>query len=789
MRIVICEKPDQAKALRAAIGTRFGPILPARGHILTLCEPEEVREEWKEWSAGLMWPGGFYPKRPADDPDSRRKLDAIRRAAIGANEVIIATDADREGQVIGEEILDYIKFQGRRLRAVFTALDPATLRAAFDNLRDNDDFAGLYAAGQAREQADQAANLSLTRTATVTLREGRGGGAIGVGRVKTPTLGIVCKREREIETFVPRDLYAVAAKTAVGDHSITLVCDRMGEEAAVADEDNEDPEADAAGIETVDPLVGRILDRQIADDLAARATGHRGPLASTAAQKRRAPPKLYDLTALQAAGSSKLGWTADQTLEIAQALYEKGLISYPRADAQHLPESQIADTGPLVSALLRLPAYAAHAEMLAQPDVRTGKSGAFSDAALAGQSHHAIVPNVQTAATFRDAVPGLPAGEAAVFDLIASRYLAALAPDHRYVQRDISMEVVIDKRTWVFRSRGRTTTHPGWTAILGTPEADDAPDLPDIADGARGTITATTVRSTVTRPPPRYTDGTLLIAMKQVWRLVPADTERNRQIRDRLRDASGIGTPATRAQIIKGLERQKQIARRRKVLQPTAAGMQLYNLLLAVRPALLDPGRTAVWETLFSHVEHGKISAAQAVENILADTRSSITAIMNSPVRIVMGAPEKPSQAMVGAIEAAARAHGVAVPPEALKTRAAARAFLDTHGRQDGDAPRPPSENQLAYARKLAQRGSTEVPADALTSASALSAWIDTAKTASPPSEKQLSLASRLAAEHEVEVPDDILASATRLSAWIDSHLGGKRITRRSRSSRARPQP
>ena len=206
--------------------------------------------------------------------------------------------------------------------------------------------------------------------------------------------------------------------------------------------------------------------------------------------------------------------------------------------------------------------------------------------------------------------------------------------------------------------------------------------------------------------------------------------------------------------MVKGLVDQKQLARHRKALKPTDAGMQLYDLLLAACPDLLDPGRTAVWEILFARVEKGEISAEKAVEQILADTQRSIRVIMQSPVRISLGATENPTPAMVGALEAAARAHGV--------------------------------EKQLAFARSLAHRAGTELPEDALADARALSAWIDGARTTSPPSEKQLALAARLAAEHEVEIPDDILASATRLSAWIDTHLGGRTLARRSAARRAR---
>lgn len=168
--IVICEKGSQAQAIKRAVGSKYGQILPAEGHILTLKEPGETREEWaSDWSTGLLWPGRFYEKKPIKR--TKRKLDAIVSAARNADRIIIATDCDREGQVIGDEIVDYIGFKGEVLRCIFNAEDPKTLQQAFANLRPDEEFRGLYMSGQAREQADQTTNLSLTRTATVSLRQ------------------------------------------------------------------------------------------------------------------------------------------------------------------------------------------------------------------------------------------------------------------------------------------------------------------------------------------------------------------------------------------------------------------------------------------------------------------------------------------------------------------------------------------------------------------------------------------------------------------------------------------
>ena len=201
-QIVITEKTSQAKDVRAAVGSRYGDILPAEGHLIDLLEPEDVVPEWKRWSPILLRPEGLYGTRPAVGGNKAAKLKAIREALRTAKRVWLATDCDREGQLIGQEILEHYNYRGEVMRVLFTAQDSQTIRDAFGHAKPNSEYARLYAAAVARRQADQIYNLSLTRTATVIL--GRGArGVIGVGRVKTPTLAIVCKRELEIRNFVP----------------------------------------------------------------------------------------------------------------------------------------------------------------------------------------------------------------------------------------------------------------------------------------------------------------------------------------------------------------------------------------------------------------------------------------------------------------------------------------------------------------------------------------------------------------------------------------------------------
>lgn len=782
--IVICEKPSQARAIREAIGSKFGEILPAVGHILTLKEPDEVRPEWSgKWRPELLWPGHFYPKKVI--PDTKRYFDAIRAAAQGADQIVIATDCDREGQLIGGEIVDHIGFKGRVLRAIFNAEDPKSLREAFARLKPNSDYRGLYDSGRAREQADQTTNLSLTRTATCVLKAPGSKGAIGIGRVKSPALGIICQREDEILNFTPQDYFLVDAITGVAAGEVTLTCSSIpaslmrAQEGAAGEAEEEDLDENDAALESVDPLRGKIMKRGIADALAAAVRDHRGPIASKAERKRQGPPKLFDLTALQATASARFGWSGERTLEVAQKLYsERTLITYPRGEAKYLPETNIGDIPVLVPALLGLQGLRAHADLLAAPQPRRGKSGHFSDKALEGFSHYAIIPNVNTADSFGRVAPMLSDDEARLFDLIARQYLAALAPDHEYMQTTIEMAFPWKGHDWAFRTGGRAPIVQGWRAILGqqaSRDAEDQPELPRVNNGEAGHVRHGSVRSVTTKPPARYTEGALIRVMQEAWRLVPPGA-----LREKLREAKGIGTPATRGEVVKGLKRQGQITEKGKSLMPTEGGMRLWELLRRVCPNVVDPARTALWETLFDSVEKGRVRPEDVVEKILGEARKEIEAIMAcaGSAHVAIGKSQKPTEKMVAMARSIAERQKVTLPRGTLTDSQKCRAFLDTHlGPREGGSgsagagSRAPSQKQMDFARQIAARIGTAIPAEAVQSSAGLSKWIDAAMKKAPPrppSEKQIAFARKLAEDAGIEIPEAAGKNAAACSAFID---------------------
>jgi len=729
--LIITEKTSQARDLRAALGSRFGQILPAEGHLLRLAEPHEVNPDWKSWACVLLKPSDLYPTREAREGNKPAKLKAIAAALKECGEVILATDCDREGQLIGQEILEHLRYRGAVHRALFTAQDPKSLRQAFDKLKPNRELRPLYDAAVARQQADQIFNLSLTRTATRTLVARGTRGVIGIGRVKTPTLAIVCLREIEIRDFKSEDYFEIVVTAKVADGTFLM--------------------------RHAPPAKARIGNKAVAEAIAGAAAKFTGPLAVTVEHRRQAPPKLYDLPALQKTCGQRWGWTADKTLVVAQELYDgdgKKVITYPRAEARYLAENQIADVPAIVGAMLRLRGFA-HLQ-IDPPVVRRGKTGHFSDKALEGVSHHAIVPNVNVMDDLESRIARLSDDEKRLFALICRSYLAAVMPDYEYTQTVVTMTVPVRvealpegvtvgsiPRSAEFRAVGRIPVKPGWKAVYGAsdPEQEAEPEggkgkrgkpdkdadqtLPALANGDAATLSKPKVQEKATQPPPRYSEGTLVDAMQNAWRFVQDEA-----LRERLKEAKGIGTPATRAVIIKGLKRQSLIAADGKLVVPTPAGLQLFELLRAAAPALVDPGTTAVWEMRLDDVVMGKADYRTVIDEISREAERLIAALrQRRGVTVDLSKPPPRSAGKGRGNRKSARAEGDARP----RRRSAER-----RRRKEDAGSEPPSEPTGRF--RNAQPGPT--PAKPTPSGSAAHS-----SRRAPPTERMVAFARRLARE------------------------------------------
>ena len=680
-QIVITEKTSQAKDVQAAVGGRFGAILPAEGHLFDLVEPEEVSPDWKRWTPVLLRPDDLYGTKPAMGGNKAIKLKAIRDALRKAKRVWLATDCDREGQLIGQEILEHYGYRGTVMRVIFTAQDPQTIRDAFARAKPNAEFARLYAAAVARRQADQIYNLSLTRTATVMLARGART-VIGVGRVKTPTLAIVCKRELEIRNFVSQAYFEVVATA----------------------------DAEAGQLRMRYAPKERILKREDAEAAAAAAEGFAGPLAVRVEDKRQGPPRLHDLPSLQKLCGSRFGWSAARTLEVAQELYDgqgKKVITYPRAETRYLPESLIPDA-PRIVAGLRVGRAFSEIPVPEPPVIRRGASGHFHDKGLAGASHHAVIPNINTVDTLREVWPRLSGDERRLFDVIARSYLAAMMPDFRYRQTTVTLDV----QGHLFRATGRQPIELGWRAAFpdwqpAEEKGEEAQLLPVLRHGETATLHDATVEAKETRPPPRYNEGTLIEAMQNAWRLVADEA-----LQERLKEAKGIGTPATRAEIIRGLKTQEFLVADGKHIVPTERGLALFAVLERADPALVDPGVTAQMERLLDDVLVGQQDMVGAIDAVCAQASRIISRLQEGAGSVdtgllswtatETGADRPPTPAMKRYVDSLARQKGLKPPRGYTTSSSACRTFLDQHApRKDGkSAPTDTDAGDTASVRE-----------------------------------------------------------------------------------------
>jgi DNA topoisomerase-3 len=528
-------------------------------------------------------------------------------------------------------------------------------------------------------------------------------------------LAIVCKRELEIRDFVPLAYFevVVTAKVAGGQFQMRHAPQH------------------------------RIVRREIAEDVVKAAAGFEGALAVRVEDKRQGPPKLHDLPSLQKLCSSRFGWPASKTLEVAQELYDgqgKKIITYPRAEVRYLPESLISDV-PRIVAGLRVGQSFSTIPLSEPAVIRKGASGAFYDKALEGASHHAVIPNVNTIDKLAEVWPRLSSDEKKLFDVIARAYLAALMPDFRYRQTTAKLDV----RGSEFRAAGRQPIDLGWRAVFpewqpADEKGDEAQLLPPLRNGETAQLQDPKIEDKETRPPPRYNEGTLIEAMQNAWRFVDDEV-----LRERLKEAKGIGTPATRAEIIGGLKKQGFLIAQGKNIVPTEAGLSLFGILEQADPALVDPGLTAQLECLLDDVVVGKQEMVGAIDAV-CDVAQRIIGKLTE--RSAAGGPPfigasvengagayPPTPAMKRFADSLVRQKGIKPPPGYKTSISICGAFLKQHApkKTDGETagrlePKSVSPAQLLYAKKIALGKGVVIPDEAKANSVTMAAWIDSNK-------------------------------------------------------------
>ena len=628
MRLFIAEKPSLGKAIAAQLP---GPRKPARthiecgngvavtwafGHLLELAEPDAYLSDSvpTNGKGKKRWRLEDLPIIPSEwqkvpKPEAREQLTAIRGLLKNASEVVNAGDPDREGQLLIDEILEAMHWKGPTRRIWLAALDPASVQKALADLKDNALYKPLRDAAEARGRADWLVGMNLTRAYTL---KSNGAGVVSVGRVQTPTLALVVRRDGEIDAFTPTTFYVpqVTFRHSNGTYKASWKAP-----------------ADAPGLDAE----GRLINLPAAQAIISAADHQAGTVKAFDTEDAQEPPPLpFTLSRLQAVASSRHGLSAQETLNAAQSLYEvHKLASYPRTDCPYLPESQLSDARLVLAAVARVNP---DLDGLVKGADMSLKSAAWSDGKIA--AHHGIIPTSHDQVS----IDSLSEAERQVYDLIVRAYLAQFYPPHRYTK---TVTVTIcGGHEW--EAKGRTQLAAGWRAVMGGQEKPDADmqALPMMKVGDSVDWQDGRVDHRQTKPQARFTDGTLIAAMSSAHKLVT-----DPKIKARLKETSGLGTEATRAAIIEVLVKRGFVERKGKTVLSTPAGR---ILVAALPPALTDPGVTGLWEDFLSEIAAGtrtladfeKQQTAFVVKRVEAAKASAMLAMPTQP-----GAVAKPKRA------------------------------------------------------------------------------------------------------------------------------------------------
>ncbi|WP_369958705.1 DNA topoisomerase III [Pseudomonas benzenivorans] len=589
MRLFLCEKPSQAKDIAKVLGASRrgdGCWLGAQvtvtwciGHLLETAPPDAYDVRYKRWALADL---PIIPDQWKMLVKSKTagQFKAVKRLLGEADELVIATDADREGELIARELVEHCRYRGPIQRLWLSALDDASIRKALAALKPGAETFSLYQAALGRSRADWLIGMNMSRLFTLLGRQSGYQGVLPVGRVQTPTLRLVVDRDRSIAAFVPVPYWAIEVQLVSAGTTFSAqwraapdACDEQGR------------------------CLNPALARQAADAMTAAASARLERLRTE--RMREVAPLPFDLGTLQEVCSKRLGLGAQETLDIAQALYETHkLITYPRSDCGYLPLSQHGEAPAILAALGR--ADPALAELMAHIDAQR-RSRAWNDAKVA--AHHGIIPTVAALASAR-----LSGKQRAVYQLIRARYLAQFLPDHAYDRTQADFACAGQ----ALRAVGKQIVEPGWKralpqalAVAKTGEDTTTQTLPPLREGQACAVAQVHLKDQQTQPPKPFTEGELIKAMKNVARLVD-----DPRLKQKLKDTTGIGTEATRAGIIQGLLERGYLRKQGKALTATPAA---FSLIDAVPRAIADPGTTAIWEQALDMVQSGEMSLDEFV--------------------------------------------------------------------------------------------------------------------------------------------------------------------------------
>ena len=612
MIVCIAEKPSVAKDIAKVLGanqSRDGymegngyQVTWTFGHLCELKEPHEYNQQWKYWSLGSlpMIPPRFGI-RLKQDKGVEHQFKVIASLMQNADSIINCGDAGQEGELIQRWVMQLAGAKCPVQRLWISSLTEEAIREGFQNLKDQSHYQSLYEAGLMRAIGDWTLGMNATRLYTLKYRSNdrsQGGSQVlSIGRVQTPTLALIVRRQQEIENFVPTTYWVLT--TNYRDTVFNVVMEEEEKEEESSKENSKAKEKTPKGFKTREE--GEAILEKIKDL----------PFTVKKIEKKKgkeAPPRLFDLTSLQVECNRKFGYSADQTLQLVQSLYEKKVSTYPRVDTTFLPDDVYPKCGQIMNGLKD---YFHLMDRIKGQKLRKDKK--FFDNSKV-TDHHAIIPTGQP-------ITGLSEMEKKVFDLIARRFIGIFYPDCLFETTTITGEV----GDIAFRATGKHITDPAWKILWSsnTDSADSPAEeklLPEFVKGESGPHIPDLAEKQTTPPKP-YTEATLLRAMETAGKMVEDE-----ELRDALKE-NGIGRPSTRAAIIETLFRRRYIRKERTSLWATPTGVELIGI---IHEELLKSAElTGIWERKLRQIEQRQYDAHQ----FLGELKQMVTDIVMEVMR------------------------------------------------------------------------------------------------------------------------------------------------------------
>lgn len=595
--LVLTEKPSVAKDIARVLGCKRSGngctvgekyiVTWALGHLVTLADPEAYDDKYKNWRMEdlPMLPGRMKLVVIGQTSKQFKAVSSLLSSAE-VSDIVIATDAGREGELVARWIIQKANCRKPMRRLWISSQTDKAIKEGFASLKPSSQYDNLYRSAQCRAEADWLVGLNVTRALTC-----KHNAQLSAGRVQTPTLAMIVRREEDILRFRPKDYFTV--KADFGEYT-ALYKDGKGQ--------------------------ARFADAAAAKEVADSVRGKRGVLSEVKKVYRfKAPPAAYDLTELQRDANKKYGYSAKQTLSLMQSLYETHkLLTYPRTDSRYITKDVAATLPERLRAIAIGPYKDSANAVLRSKPIQT--KYIVNDAKVT--DHHAIIPTEQYVDLNK-----LSREERHIYDLVVRRFIAVLSAPFEYDE----VQVKITVGRYNFYTKGQSVKSAGWRAVYDSTLADDDDDsepdlaaqrLPALSQGAAAAVKEVRVCAGKTSPPARYTEATLLTAMEN-----PASQVEDGRLRDALKTAGGLGTPATRADIIEKLFNSFYIERRGREIFPTSKGRQLIGI---VPPDLKSAELTAKWEQQLSLIAEGKANDRKFIEEMRGYASSLVQAVKSS---------------------------------------------------------------------------------------------------------------------------------------------------------------